>query len=73
MTCTDVLTNIVLSISTHTPLAGRDWGREGGTTIHQIFLLTRPSRDVTIKHAEGDWLKIISTHTPLAGRDKEDG
>ena len=34
-----------------------------------IFLLTRPSRDVT-KGLTGDVAAIrISTHTPLAGRD----
>ncbi len=36
------------AISTHTPLAGRD--RKSNTTgaVHTEFLLTRPSRDVTM-------------------------
>ncbi len=33
------------------------------------FLLTRPSRDVTIRKKAGDAPLNISTHTPLAGRD----
>ena len=58
-------------ISTHTPLAGRDfYCRTDQTTDIQPFLLTRPLRDVTVKrllqHVQGK----ISTHTPLAGRDQ---
>ena len=34
-----------------------------------IFLLTRPSRDVTGVGAELSGSRPISTHTPLAGRD----
>ena len=34
------------------------------------FLLTRPSRDVTVIISDGPKPAIISTHTPLAGRDK---
>ena len=57
-------------ISTHTPLAGRDF-------IHILrplpdirFLLTRPSRDVTGLYMETSSFLLISTHTPLAGRDR---
>ena len=35
----------------------------------QIFLLTRPLRDVTFIDFCCDEGIIISTHTPLAGRD----
>ena len=56
-------------ISTHTPLAGRDiLSIRAGHGPGQ-FLLTRPSRDVTISRAVYACLRKISTHTPLAGRD----
>ena len=35
-------------ISTHTPLAGRDWNVLFKTNSNTKFLLTRPLRDVTI-------------------------
>ena len=38
-------------------------------TIAGVFLLTRPSRDVTLKHPAKTRRIAISTHTPLAGRD----
>ena len=37
--------------------------------IHILFLLTRPSRDVTKIWIRNARAKGISTHTPLAGRD----
>ena len=55
-------------ISTHTPLAGRDWAVT--QLPHWIgFLLTRPLRDVTCTGTQGGPDFSISTHTPLAGRD----
>ena len=58
-----------MTISTHTPLAGRD--RRGRTSRRrpQTFLLTRPSRDVTTTVDDSSLIFKISTHTPLAGRD----
>ena len=57
------------AISTHTPLAGRDQQIFRAVEDLLRFLLTRPSRDVTLPllhlHIESE----ISTHTPLAGRD----
>ena len=38
-------------------------------TRSMIFLLTRPSRDVTGAIDVHYEVKTISTHTPLAGRD----
>ena len=35
-------------ISTHTSLAGRDYGASTVYSVTEAFLLTRPSRDVTI-------------------------
>ena len=56
------------TISTHTPLAGRDIAFP---LVHpsMSFLLTRPSRDVTQKQRKLLSVMGISTHTPLAGRD----
>ena len=56
-------------ISTHTPLAGRDLGRSYGLLGRFRFLLTRPSRGVTLVKSRSGILDSISTHTPLAGRD----
>lgn len=36
----------------------------------EIFLLTRPSRDVTVTFENFDVNTYISTHTSLAGRDR---
>ncbi len=62
---------IVNIISTHTPLAGRDWGNS--------FMMTRYANFYS--HAPcGTWPPFvssymsgakISTHTPLAGRDEK--
>ena len=41
----------------------------GFTTLDE-FLLTRPSRDVTMIAAHDHAHEPISTHTPLTGRDK---
>ena len=57
------------SISTHTPLAGRD------LPVHENpgrvqFLLTRPLRGATRMSVFAvETASLISTHTPLAGRD----
>ncbi len=56
-------------ISTHTPLAGRDFIFAISFAFVKIFLLTRPSRDVTPLPVIRHILQVISTHTPLAGRD----
>ena len=56
-------------ISTHTPLAGRDSIAENLSIAGNLFLLTRPSRGVTITAKMEHLLYLISTHTPLAGRD----
>ena len=37
------------------------------------FLLTRPSRDVTVLERPDVYVDAISTHTPLAGRDDRYG
>ena len=56
-------------ISTHTPLAGRDYSAVSDFFSDIEFLLTRPSRDVTRSDFEWGAILQISTHTPLAGRD----
>ena len=57
------------SISTHTPLAGRD-GDDQYISGDDEFLLTRPSRGATgVFTLIGEYV-VISTHTPLAGRDR---
>ena len=57
-------------ISTHTSLAGRD-SPSGVTFKYLVFLLTRPSRDVTMNVSDLLYVITISTHTSLAGRDLE--
>ena len=57
------------SISTHTPLAGRDGMWPSPASLALKFLLTRPSRDVTAEAGKVIYNMAISTHTPLAGRD----
>ena len=37
----------MIGISTHTPLAGRDYALSGLYILRCLFLLTRPSRGVT--------------------------
>ena len=56
-------------ISTHAPLAGRDW--RGGAMVarHALFQPTRPLRGATATSATTFIFVIISTHAPLAGRD----
>ena len=56
-------------ISTHTSLAGRDMYLTNGGMHDDQFLLTRPSRDVTIVRYRSETDRVISTHTSLAGRD----
>ena len=57
------------NISTHTPLAGRDVNEIVEKYWDELFLLTRPLRDVTHPGSTSLLLRSISTHTPLAGRD----
>ena len=57
-------------ISTHTPLAGRDYSSFKDFYKDYGFLLTRPLRDVTERGDDYDNAAVISTHTPLAGRDR---
>ncbi len=55
-------------ISTHTPLARRDWNWHIGRRRYK-FLLTRLSRGVTEAMRDYEKHHKISTHTPLARRD----
>ena len=57
------------TISTHTPLAGRDTASRWSCPDTATFLLTRPSRGATRTITMFDHYCRISTHTPLAGRD----
>ena len=57
------------TISTHTSLAGRDRTPVPEWILLLLFLLTRPSRDVTSQLIRFFRLSNISTHTSLAGRD----
>ena len=61
---------MIQHISTHTPLAGRDWIGGIEASILPPFLLTRPLRDVTLPETVKTDIVVISTHTPLAGRDE---
>ena len=56
-------------ISTHTPLAGRDYGHVRNVSMKYPFLLTRPLRGATFSSKISPVSSSISTHTPLAGRD----
>ncbi len=58
-------------ISTHTPLAGRDFVTRKECDGTTEFQLTRPLRGVTLPGDTFDVSCAISTHTPLAGRDSE--
>ena len=64
---------LMMMISTHTPLAGRDIYNPEAVIERKRFLLTRPSRGVTSREEAKIPESIISTHTPLAGRDRESG
>ena len=59
-------------ISTHAPLAGRDW-RESKLKerTNNIFQPTRPLRGATEKDTRPCDDMSISTHAPLAGRDTD--
>ncbi len=57
-------------ISTHTPLAGRDFFLHNLFRYFMQFLLTRPSRGATMRYEDFIRYAEISTHTPLAGRDQ---
>ena len=59
----------MFTISTHTPLAGRDFRPALDPVSYVKFLLTRPLRDVTKMSSQDPEPEKISTHTPLAGRD----
>ena len=58
-----------LSISTHTPLAGRDQDKPEFASLSEVISTHTPlaGRDFTSLIISGTLL--ISTHTPLAGRD----
>ena len=60
---------LIIFISTHTPLAGRDGLAGDVASFYNLFLLTRPLRDVTSVKNKLSEIGSISTHTPLAGRD----
>ena len=66
--CFQLLFDII--ISTHTSLAGRDAFCQGVRNLAYAFLLTRPSRDVTVIWDAICTFFTISTHTSLAGRDR---
>ena len=59
-----------IGISTHTSLAGRDLNSSIQGLGDVLFLLTRPSRDVTVNGSDYCTRFHISTHTSLAGRDR---
>ena len=56
-------------ISTHTPLARRDFRKLPFRSFYRLFLLTRLLRGATPSQAQGLSCREISTHTPLARRD----
>ena len=56
------------TISTHTPLAGRDAHSLPGLPLRSISTHT-PLAGRDIDHYQGTHTDNISTHTPLAGRD----
>ena len=55
---------IIVWIGNNDVRRGSLWG------VPQLFLLTRPSRDVTQKFLCNSYRLNISTHTSLAGRDR---
>ena len=64
----DIYPNIY--ISTHAPLAGRDWETCAYTARYIIFQPTRPLRGATFyRKCRNPTEYNISTHAPLAGRD----
>ena len=58
-----------LSISIHSPLAGRDKDICAPYRPKRKFQSTRPSRGETRDHSRFSLLPKISIHSPLAGRD----
>ena len=59
----------ILDISTHTPLAGRDYSDPDNLSHYQISTHTPlAGRDVQLQPLAS--ILQISTHTPLAGRDR---
>ena len=58
-----------MAISTHAPLAGRDFRRQSELCALCQFQPTRPLRGATAVRAVRVKRAIISTHAPLAGRD----
>ena len=55
-------------ISTHTPLAGRDWNYRTSSALSVISTHT-PLAGRDLIFAAKNIREAISTHTPLAGRD----
>ena len=60
-------------ISTHAPLAGRDYGSDLIRKLATIFQPTRPLRGATRAFKYTAVNEKISTHAPLAGRDYRGG
>ena len=56
-------------ISTHTPLAGRDYPHNPPSTQHSISTHTPLAGRDRCTPSRAPLLVVISTHTPLAGRD----
>ena len=59
----------VWRISTHAPLAGRDFTDTGSFADRFLFQPTRPLRGATFRAESLGLVSLISTHAPLAGRD----
>ena len=65
MTDVDKYRAVILCISTHTPLAGRD-NREAAENCRLLrFLLTRPLRDVTLRSLREDVTRSFLLTRPL--------
>ena len=59
----------VWRISTHAPLAGRDFTDTGSFADRFLFQPTRPLRGATFRAESLGLVSLISTPAPLAGRD----
>ena len=60
-----------IAISTHAPLAGRDYKAQYHHQATHLFQPTRPLRGATLLVDSGSSAEFISTHAPLAGRDEK--
>ena len=61
----------IIPISTHAPLAGRDYDELSVSEKIEAFQPTRPLRGATISSRPILATGKISTHAPLAGRDSK--